>query len=159
MIKNMKRLIRNVFFIGLLVVLIYAGVRVGINLYNDLHGNEAKKYLVEKYGFEEKDLFVEKYEKFVFEDVANCDSLWMKTCTDDENLSAKIYFKTKKDNKKIEVIEDNDAQFTDNYDAEPTKAWQEKKAHEEEVKKQQEEQRIKDRETAAEREAQKNNQK
>ena len=158
MIKNMKRLIRNLFFVALLVVLVYAGVRVGFYLYNDLHGNEAKKYLVEKYGFDEKDLFVEKYEQFVFKDVAKCDSLWLKECTDDENLAAKIYFKTK-DEKKIVVTEDNNAQFEDDYTAEPTKAWQEKKAHEEEIKKQQEEQRIKDRETAKEREAEKNNKK
>ncbi len=148
-IKNLKRIIRTLFFLAIFAVLVVAGVIVGINMYRDLKGNEAKKYLVEKYGFTEKDLFVKEFKEYVNSDVANCDTLWLKECTDDENLVSVINFKTK-DDKEIEVLFYKDETFSDDYDAEPTKAWKDAKAREEEIKKQQEEQRQEEREKAKE---------
>ena len=142
--KNTKRIIRNGFYFIIFAILLIAGTIVGINMYRDLHGNEAKKYLVEKYGFDMKDLYVENLEEYVYEDVANCDTLWLKKCTDDKNLTAKYYIKVKKNDQKITVTEDSNAEFTDNYDAETTKEWKDKEARKEEIKKQQEEQQKKD---------------
>ena len=79
-----------------------------------------------------------------FKDVANCDSLWLKECTDDEDLVSKLVIKTKA-GKEIEVIGYKDETFSDDYDAVPTKSWQEKEAREAEIKKQQEEQRKEER--------------
>ena len=94
-IKNLKRIIRTLFFLAIFAILIVAGYYVGINMYKDLKGNEAKKYLIEKYGFDEKELRVNEYNEYVFKDVANCDSLWLKECTDDEDLVSKLVIKTK----------------------------------------------------------------
>ncbi len=143
-IKNLKRIIRTLFYLVIFAVLIIAGYYVGINMYKDLKGNEAKKYLIEKYGFEEKELRVNEYNEYVFKDVANCDSLWLKECTDDEDLVSRLVIKTKA-GKEIEVIGYKDETFSDDYDAAPTKAWQEKEAREAEIKKQQEEQRKEER--------------
>ena len=144
--KNIKNLIRNIFYFILIGAGLVALVVVSIMLFNDLHGNEAKKYLVEKYGFSEKELFVEKFTEYEDEDVANCDSLWFKKCTSDKNLAAKYYFKVKKTDKKIVVTEDSNAKFTDDYDAETTKEWKEKEAKEKEAERLREEQLKKDRE-------------
>ena len=145
-IKNLKRIIRLVFFLVIFAALAVAGVIVGINMYRDLKGNEAKKYLVEKYGFEEKELFVKAFKEYVNKDVANCDTLWLKECTDDENMVASVTFKVKTNDKEIEVVAYKDETFSDDYDALPTKAWQEQKQREEEIKKQQEEQQRQERE-------------
>lgn len=142
--KNVKRILRNGFYLILIGVLLIAGIYVGILMNNDLHGNEAKKYLIEKYGLEEKDLFVEKYNEYVYKDVANCDTLWAKKCTDDKDLAAKYYFKVKSNGDKIVVTEDSDAVFSDDYDAETTKEWKEKEERQKEIERQREEQQKKD---------------
>ncbi len=147
LIKNIKRILRKSIFLIVLIFLIVVGTIIGIMLYNDLHGNEAKKYLIEKYGFVEKELFVKEYQPYVYEDVANCDTLWLKKCTDDKTLVAEYTFKTK-NGSFIKVIENENLQYTDDYNEEPTKAWKEKEARRLEIEKQQEEQQKKDREAA-----------
>lgn len=68
-------------------ILILGGMGFAFYLvYLDSNTSAARKYLVEKYGIEEKELKPKKYIKYVYEDVTNCETEWFKKCTDNEDL-------------------------------------------------------------------------
>lgn len=110
MLKNVKKF---VFFV-VIVALLGVFALLGCVAYVDINASEAKEYLMEKYDFKNSELMATKYTEYVYEDIADCSSLWLKKCTKNENLAFKYTFKTN-DGKKIIVKEDKDGNFEDNY--------------------------------------------
>ena len=110
MLKNVKKFVFFVVIVALLGVV----ALLGCVAYVDINSSEAKEYLMEKYDFKNSELMATKYTEYVFEDIADCSSLWLKKCTKNENLAFKYTFKTN-DGKKIIVKEDKDGNFEDNY--------------------------------------------
>lgn len=110
MAKNVKRFV----FLVVVVALLGVVVLLGCVAYVDINASEAKEYLMEKYEFKNSELMATKYTEYVYEDIADCNSLWLKKCTKDENLAFKYTFKTN-DGKRIVVKEYKDGNFEDNY--------------------------------------------
>lgn len=113
--KNIKRLI-----VALVTLILLGIIAIAFYItYLDANTSAAKKYLVERYGIDEKELKPKKYIKYVYEDIVNCDQEWFRTCTDDENLEFQYIF----DYKGISIIvnEDKSAKLTDDYPEEPIK--------------------------------------
>lgn len=108
--KNLKKVL---FWLLMLVVVALVGV-LGCVAYVDIQCSEAKDYLVKTYNLDKSDLQAVKYTEYVYEDIADCSSLWLKQCTDDENLLYKYTFKMK-DGTKIVVSEDKEGNLTDDY--------------------------------------------
>lgn len=108
--KNLKKVL-----FGLLMLVVVALIIVlGCVAYVDIQCSEAKDYLVETYDFNKSDLHATKYTEYVYEDIADCSSLWLKECTNDETLLYKYTFKTN-DGEEIVVSEDKDGKLTDDY--------------------------------------------
>lgn len=108
--KNLKKVL-----FGLLMLVVVALIIVlGCVAYVDIQCSEAKEYLVDTYDFNKSDLYATKYTEYVYEDITDCSSLWLKKCTDNENLLYKYTFKTK-DGEEIVVSEDKDGNLTDDY--------------------------------------------
>ena len=108
--KNLKKVL-----CGLLVLVCIALMIVlGCVAYVDIQCSEAKDYLIENYDFKKNELHAKKYTELVYEDIADCGSLWFKKCTKEENLLYQYTFETK-DGKKIVVSEDKDGNLTDDY--------------------------------------------
>lgn len=113
----MKKFIKGLLFTFIILVLVAVLGILFYYAYIQSNSEVAKKYLVEKYGLKEKNLSATQYSQYVYEDIADCHSLWVTKCSDDPNLS---YTYTFKYNKEIEIIvsEDKDGNFSDNYDGE-----------------------------------------
>ena len=75
---------------------------------------------MERYGFNKKELLATKSTEYVYEDIANCETLWIKKCTDDKTLHFKHTFKLN-DGTEIHVTEDIDRNFIDDYNGEVKK--------------------------------------
>ena len=112
----MKKFIKNLILFIILIVLIGAFGVFGYLAYVDINASNARDYLMEKYEFEKKELFPIKSVEYVYKDIANCETLWFKKCTDDENLANKYTFKIKNSDREIIVTEDVDGNFTDDYE-------------------------------------------
>jgi len=110
MIKIIKKGIFCIIILILFAILACAGYFT----YVDANASEAKKYLLEKYEINEKDWHATSYTEFVYEDIADCNSLWLKKCTTDKNLLYQYTFKNKEKDTII-VSEDIDGNFSDNY--------------------------------------------
>ena len=109
MIKTLKRLFFAILFLAIVALVIF----LCIVTYVDIQSSEAKEYLVETYELNEKDLKIKKFKEYVYEDIADCDSLWFKKCTSEENLVYKYTFNY--EDKKIVVKEYEDGTFVDDY--------------------------------------------
>ena len=108
--KNIKKILFSLLMISSVVLIIV----LGCISYVDIQSLEAKEYLIDNYDFKKNELRATKFTEYVYEDITDCNSLWLKKCTSDENLMYKYTFKTK-DGKKIIVSEDKDGNLTDNY--------------------------------------------
>jgi hypothetical protein len=108
--KNIKRVL---FWLIILVVVGIIGILCYV-AYIDINCSEAKNYLIDTYDFKKEELQAKKYTEYVYEDIADCNTLWVKKCTDNKNLSYTYEFETK-DGKKIIVSEDKDGNFIDDY--------------------------------------------
>jgi hypothetical protein len=108
--KNIKRVL---FWLIILVVVGIIGILCYV-AYIDINCSEAKNYLIGTYDFKKEELHAKKYTEYVYEDIADCNTLWVKKCTDNKNLSYTYEFETK-DGKKIIVSEDKDGNFIDDY--------------------------------------------
>jgi hypothetical protein len=108
--KNIKRVL---FWLIILVVVGIIGILCYV-AYIDINCSEAKNYLIDTYDFKKEELHAKKYTEYVYEDIADCNTLWVKKCTDNKNLSYTYEFETK-DGKKIIVSEDKDGNFIDDY--------------------------------------------
>ena len=110
----MKKVIITILKLICLIALLIAFVGVGFGVYNELHGSNAKKYLIRKYNLNEWTVFAISAKEYVYEKEVDCSTLWLKKCTDDETLSRELIFITK-DGEKIKVIEYDNGDFEDNY--------------------------------------------
>ncbi len=110
MIKIVKK---GVFCIIILILVIILAI-AGYLTYVEANASEAKKYLIEKYAINEKEWHATMYTTFVYEDIADCNSLWFKKCTTDKNLLYQYTFKNK-EKETIVVSEDIDGNLTDDY--------------------------------------------
>lgn len=108
--KNLKRVL---FWLLMAVVCVLIVILCCV-AYVEIQSSEAEEYLVDTYDFKKGELKAKKYTEYVYEDIADCNSLWLKKCTDDENLMYTYTFETK-DGKKITVSEDKDGNLTDDY--------------------------------------------
>ena len=82
MTKLLKKLLFWLFITFLVIVMGYLGVKT----YVDANCTRGVNYLTDKYEIKAKEIKCNKYQEYVYEDIANCDSLWLKKCTNDENL-------------------------------------------------------------------------
>ncbi len=110
----MKNFIKRSILFVIIVLLLGAFGVLGYYAFVDIRAEVAKDYLIERYGFDKKDLFVTKSTEYVYEDITNCETLWFKKCSDDEKLHYEHTFKLK-DGTIIKVKEDIDRNFTDDY--------------------------------------------
>lgn len=110
----MKKFIKGFVFAIVIIVLLIIFAILLYFTYVQANSSEAKEYLIDKYEINKKDLFAIKYTEYIYEDIADCSSLWIKKCSDDPNLLYKYTFKFKDNN--INVYEDNEGNFTDNYE-------------------------------------------
>ena len=111
MIKYFKRIL---FWLFILLLVIIMGV-LAAKGYVEANCSRAIKYISEKYKVEEKDLTGVDYQEYVYSDITNCDSLWLKKCTDDQEL-VYIYELEVKDGTKITVKELSDGSMEDDYE-------------------------------------------
>lgn len=102
-----------IFYVVILVLLVIFGIGCYYS-YIVINCSEAKDYLIRTYDFSEEELKSKKYTQYVYEDIANCSTLWFKECTDNENLKFEYTFETT-DGVTIVVSEDGEGQLTDNY--------------------------------------------
>lgn len=124
----MKMLTRGIKSILALVVtvVILGGMGIALYLvYLDSNTSAARKYLVERYGIEEKELKPKKYIKYVYEDVTNCETEWFRKCTDNEDLEFEYIIEYKDET--ITVSEDKKGVLSDNAKLEPVKSENEEK--------------------------------
>lgn len=109
----MKLLKKLIFFI--IIVILVACLGIGAYLtYVDSNANKARDYLLDKYEMDKKEWIATEYTEYVYDDISDCNSLWLKKCTSDKNLHFKYIFRNKK-YEKIVVTEDIDGNFTDDY--------------------------------------------
>ncbi len=110
MTKYLKKFLFCIFIIAMVLLMLFLGMHAFI----DGNGSRAVNYLVEKYELEVNNLNVTEFQEYVYEDIVNCDSLWLRKCTSDENLAYIIVVETK-DGDKITVKEYKDGNVEDDY--------------------------------------------
>lgn len=111
MSKYLKRLLFWLFILLLVIFMVY----LGIHTYTQANCSRAINFLVEKYEIEKKELKALSYQEYVYEDITNCDSLWLKKCSDDENLVYTFEIETKNGDK-VTVKEFKDGTHEDNFE-------------------------------------------
>ena len=111
MTKYLKRLL---FWLFILLLVVFMGY-LGVHTYTQANCSRAINFLVEKYEIEKKELKALSYQEYVYEDITICDSLWLKKCSDDENLIYTFEIETK-DGDKITVKEFKDGTHEDNFE-------------------------------------------
>lgn len=112
---------RNLFkvakrFISLILIIV-AAIAVVLTIYfayQDMTSTDVKEYIVEKYDFGNFDVFTYKTTIYVYEEDANCNSLWLKECTDDKDLEKEVIYYTK-GGIKFTVKSFKDGSFEDDY--------------------------------------------
>lgn len=111
----MKNFIKRFALLIIIVALLIALAIVGYLAFTDIKASNAKEYLIERYGLDKKEITATKSIEYVYDDINNCETLWLKKCTSDKTLHFKHTFKLK-DGTEIHVTEDIDRNFTDDYD-------------------------------------------
>ena len=111
MAKLLKKLL---FWLFIILVVILIGY-LGVIAYIDANCTRGVNYITDKYEIKSNEITCKKYQEYVYEDIANCDSLWLKKCTSDENL---VYEYTLEDGNGVTIIikEYKDGTFSDNYE-------------------------------------------
>lgn len=113
----MKKVIITLLKLICLIVLLTAFAGVGFIGYNELQGSNAKKYIIRKYNLSQWSVFAISAKEYVYEKEAECSTLWLKKCTDDETLARELTFITL-DGVKIKVTELTNGDFIDDYENE-----------------------------------------
>ncbi len=125
----MIKFIKKCVFFVIITLLILIFVILGILTYIDSHSTEAKNFLLNNYEINKKDWYAIKYTEYIYEDIADCNSLWLKKCTDNETLQYSYTFINKK-KEQIIVYEDKLGNFTISYDGETPLTEKEKNKEE-----------------------------
>lgn len=110
----MSKFLKKLLFWLIIILAIVAMGFLGIFAYTDANCTRGINYLIEKYEIESIELQAKKYQEYVYEDIANCDSLWLKKCTKEEDLLYEYTFEND-DEKTIVVKEYKNGVFTDDY--------------------------------------------
>ncbi len=110
MAKFLKKLLFWLFIILAVIAIGYLCVLA----YVDANSTRGIKYIVEKYEVDSDQIQTLKYQEYVYEDIANCDSLWLKKCTNDEKLLYEYTIKI--EDTEIVIKEYKGGIFTDNYE-------------------------------------------
>lgn len=110
----MSKIIKKLLITAVVLALVVVMIIIGYVAYVDIHASDAKEYLMEKYDFKNADLLAKKYTEYVYEDVADCKSLWFKKCTSESDLLYEYSFELK-DGTEIIVSEYEDGTLVDNY--------------------------------------------
>lgn len=110
MSKLLKKLL---FWLFIILVVVAIGYLVCI-AYTDANCTRGINHIVEKYEVKSEEIKTIKYQEYVYEDIANCDSLWFKKCTTEENLLFEYTIDI--DGTEIIIKEYKDGVFTDNYE-------------------------------------------
>ena len=119
-----------ILLVGALIVTIYICIQ-------DIFATKAKDYLLEKYELNKMKIYAIKTTDYVYEKDMQCENLWFKECTDDENLEKEvIFYNFNKEKIKVKVY--RDGTYEDDYDGTIREKYLEKlkKKAEEEAKKQ-----------------------
>lgn len=109
--KYLKKLLFGLF----ILLLVSLMVLLGIKTYVQASSTRAIEYMIEKYEISKKDIKVLKYQEYAYSDITNCESLWFKKCTDEQDLlySFKLEIKGKT---KVDVKEYKNKVFEDDYE-------------------------------------------
>lgn len=108
-----KLIKKGIFFIVILILLGILAFFCYLT-FVDTNSTKAKEYLLEKYDINEKDWQAIKYTKYIYEDIADCNSLWFKKCTTNKDLQFTYTFRNKA-KEEIIVSEYLDGTYTDEY--------------------------------------------
>lgn len=111
---KISKLIKGLIFTIIILIFIAIFAAGGYMTYVDANSTKAKEYLFNKYELNSKDWIAYKYTEYVYEDIANCNTLWVKKCTDDKTLAFKYTF-INKNKDMIIVTEDIDGNYTDDF--------------------------------------------
>jgi Tfp pilus assembly protein PilE len=112
----MKKLVRSIIIIVVVGALLALLVFAGYYAYNEVRAAKAKEYLEKRYNINTSEWITTKATEYVYEDITNCNTLWLKKCTDDKNLHFEFVFTNIKTKEKITVSADKDNNFSDDYD-------------------------------------------
>lgn len=117
----MKYFKKMLFVLFIVVMVVLMGL-LGINTYIQASSSRAVDYMIGKYELSKKDIKVIKYQEYAYSDITNCDTLWFKKCTDEQDLlySFKLEIKGKT---KVTVKEYDNKVFEDNYDGKIRKSY------------------------------------
>ena len=110
MSKFLKKLL---FWLFIILAVVAVGYLASL-AYTDANCSRGVNYIVEKYEVKSDEIKTIKYQEYVYEDIANCDSLWLKKCTAEENLLYEYTIDI--DGTKIVIKEYKDGVFEDNYE-------------------------------------------
>lgn len=110
----MIKFIKKCVFFVIIVLLCLCFVGFGILTYIDSNSTKARNYLLENYEITSKDWKATKYTEYIYEDIADCNSLWLKKCTTDPTLQYEYVF-TNKQKETITVKEDKEGNFKVEY--------------------------------------------
>lgn len=111
----MAKLLKKLLFWLFIILLVIAMGYLGIIAYTDANCTRGVNYLIKKYEIKSNEIRCIKYQEYVYEDITNCDSLWLKKCTSDENLVYEYTLKDE-DGNVILIKEYKDGTFSDNYE-------------------------------------------
>lgn len=110
-----KKLIRSLIIIVVVCALLGLLGFAGYYAYNEVRAAKAKEYLETKYNINGNEWITTKATEYVYEDIANCNTLWLKKCTDDKDLKFEFIFTNIKTKEKITVKANNDNKYSDDY--------------------------------------------
>ena len=99
-----------ILLIGALIVTVYVSIQ-------DIFATKAKDYLLDKYELDKMKIYAIKTTDYIYEKDMQCENIWFKKCTDDENLEKVVTFMNFK-REKIKVTVYRDGSFEDDYDGE-----------------------------------------
>lgn len=116
--KYLKKLL----FVLFIIMMVGLMVLLGINTYIQASSSRAIDYMIDKYELNKKDIKVIKYQEYAYSDITNCDTLWFKKCTDEEDLLYSFNLEIKGKTKVIVKEYDNKV-FEDNYDGKVRKSY------------------------------------
>jgi hypothetical protein len=110
MSKFLKKLL---FWLFIILVVVAVGYLASL-AYTDANCSRGVTYIVEQYEVKSNEIKTIKYQEYVYEDIANCDSLWLKKCTSEQDLLFEYTIDI--DGTKIVIKEYKDGVFEDNYE-------------------------------------------
>ena len=117
-LKRIIMILLIIFLVGALVVTVYVCIQ-------DIFATRAKDYLLDKYEIDKMKIYAIKTTDYVYEKDMQCENIWFKKCTDDENMEKEVTFYTF-NKEKIKVKVYRDGTYEDDYNGKIKKEYLEK---------------------------------